>query len=364
TTSIGPGVLALVPWILSRMLAGDGGGGGPQADWIGFHTWTQQFDALLSYSTGILYGEVALHAGKLAFVSMLSAPVLASAFALRRSALGLALWCGGAAAIAWCFLWPEAGPFRTDVLTIGALTGAAVSALLSRGDRNRRVMLLLLALSAGLYFGSPMGINWPIEQWYIYPRHAVLLLALAAITPPLVWAPPSWEEQRKAWIARQGAQGFRVLSVLPGMAAAVLLSGVAVNQFAAFAERAEPFREIIGALDPEPRLLTLMLQNGDPSVPYHPFNQFHSYAVAARGGYDPFLFDNPSTPFVHTVKLPHPAWNQMHRFDLAAHGPHYDHILVQGPDILRNRTAPGLSLEKVRSSGMWTLYRVREEPAD
>lgn len=362
--SLVPGILILIPWVIDRALAG-GTGVAESNDTVDFHSLQQHFGGMFGFSTGVLFGPTAHHAGKLAFAVMASAPLILGAMAVRRALAAWIIWLSVSALSVYLFMWPNPGHFRTDWLVYMALVGALSMGFLALGDRHRWSAAAAVLMATALYFAFPMGVTWPIDQWYIYPRHATVFLAVTAIAPPVV-LPPLPEhtiEGERVWIARAGLRGPRVLTLLPGLGAATVLGGVAINQFAAFADRARPFQEIVEDIPPEPRLLTLTLHDSDPSVPYHPFNQFHAYVVAAKGGYDPYLFDNPSTPFVHIKKLPHPPWNQMGRFSMDQHGRHYDHILVQGTDVIRGRRSPaGRKLERVTQKGRWTLYRVVKDP--
>jgi hypothetical protein len=97
-----------------------------------------------------------------------------------------------------------------------------------------------------------------------------------------------------------------------------------------------------------------------------PYNQFHAYIDADRGGYDAYLFNNPGVPIVyrHEAILPRPEWNQMGAFSFEQHGVFFDYILVQGLELdpLREgRVGPGHLLRRIVEAGRWRLYRV--EPA-
>lgn len=238
----------------------------------------------------------------------------------------------------------------TNATDLGNLAGNAVFwplflapalALLPRAARDRRALVLYAAAWA-LYLGLPMGISWPIEQWYVYPRQATLLIALGLLVP--------------------AAPAHRAVAAI-GPALALLVSIAASLQLAGFGERAAPFLEIARAAAPDARVLTLTMADDDPATKLSPYNQFHAYLFALHGGYDPHLFDNPGHPVVHRKDraLPHPAWTEMGSFSLDAHARHYDHVLVQGleKDPIPGLTVPpDLSLEVVREAGRWRLYRV------
>ena len=109
----------------------------------------------------------------------------------------------------------------------------------------------------------------------------------------------------------------------------------------------------------------LTLNDNDPSVKRSPYNQFHAYIVAEKGGYDPYLFDNKSHPVVHRNRRgwPRPNWRQMNRFTMEKHGKHYDYIIVQGlrkDPIKKFKGTPRLSVEEILESGRWRLYKVNK----
>lgn len=355
---VAPGVLVLLPWVVDRALGG-GATATPAGDkWIDLHSWEQHFGGMYGFSTGVLFGATANQAGRLAFASLAAAPLTLGLLSLRRGSVALILWAVLSAFGIYLFFWPNPGVFDTQYLVGAAWLGGVVSAFFAVGDRHRGAALGVLGVATALYFLFPMGIRWPIDQWYIYPRHAIVFLAASALVPPVILPPPLDAPDGPCWLPRVGLGGGRVVGLLPGLGAAVVLAGVAVNQFAAFAERAAPFQEIVAAVRDEPRLLTLTLHDSDPDVPYHPFNQFHAYVVAERGGYDPYLFDNPSTPFVHTQKLPHPPWNAMQRFSLDEHAAAYDYVLIQGSDFLRSQDPKRRRARRVKTAGRWTLYEM------
>jgi len=215
----------------------------------------------------------------------------------------------------------------------------------SRRDPHWLPLLVVFGLATLLYFATPMAIAWPFSQWYIYPRFAVVMLMAAAVVPAGSF--------RRGWF----------LALVP-VAVAIAGIGVATTQrFADFGRRARAFLPVIEATTPSPRLLPVTVHDSDPAIPLDPYNQFHSYIVAARGGYDPLLFDNANVPVVHRSEatLPHTGWRETARTRLDLHGRHYSHILVQGrrrDPLPRQRVPPDMGLEVVIESGRWRLYRV------
>jgi hypothetical protein len=207
-----------------------------------------------------------------------------------------------------------------------------------------RGAMAFFAVALGLYLLLPMTIYWPIEQWYIYPRQATVLLLFAPFVPR-----PNLEG-KAAWLL--------IPVVLLGFVAHLTVA----QAHRGFAKRAGDFLEILQAVPPNARLLTLTLDDHDPDIKLGPYNQFHAYAVAEKGGYDPYLFDNPSHPIVHNKEnaLPHPRWNQMHAFSLEKHGVFYDVILVQGKrrDPVARQDANQTLTRLIKEAGRWRLYQV------
>jgi hypothetical protein len=201
-----------------------------------------------------------------------------------------------------------------------------------------------------LYLFLPMTIYWPVEQWYIYPRQATALLVFALFVP------------------RPNLEGRRAFLLAPVVAMALAVHASVAMAHWDFAERARPFLDIIEALPKNQRLLTLTLDDGDPAIPLSPYNQFHAYAIAVKGGYDPHLFDNPSHPIVPRKDhaLPHPKWNQMGTYSLQKHGRYYDHVLVQDlrRDPLARKTQGKVTTHLVKESGRWRLYAIENPSQD
>jgi hypothetical protein len=218
----------------------------------------------------------------------------------------------------------------------------------ARDDRHVLPLLLVFATTVLLYFFTPMAIGWPFSQWYIYPRFAVAVLAFACVVPPGRY------------------RGWWALALAPAVVAIAVLNAGVTRQFWDFGTRARHFIPIMEAVSDEPRMITLTLHDSDPAVPLDPYNQFHAYVVAARGGFDPFLFDNPNVPIVYRkeTKLPHPPWYQTVRTRLDQHVRHYDHVLVQGKErdpLPRQRLPKDMRLITVTESGRWRLYQVEIE---
>ena len=292
-----PGILILVPWAIDRMTAGSGSAAGSGLGLV-WHSLPHKLGHLYTYSMGDPTGPTGEACSALAFAIVLLAP--------------LAL----------------AGLRRDESVV-----------------EDRGAVVAFLAM-AGLYLAMPMQMSRPIEQWYIYPREASLLLLAALLVP------------------RPNLTGrWRSLLLLPAVAATTLTCVAVTGQFADFGKRARPFLEIIDKTKADRALLTLTLDDGDPRVRLSVYNQFHAYITATRGGYDPYLFDNPShvVVFRGERKRPAPAWNRMHEFSMTTHAPHYDYILVQGLDRDPSREGPlptGQVVQRIAQAGRWRLYEI------
>ena len=204
---------------------------------------------------------------------------------------------------------------------------------------------VMVGLGITLYFVMPHALLWPIEQWLIYDRHATFLLLTLLFLPGLCLAPG------------------RNLVLCGALIIQMYWMGTLHESYAAFGARAEPFKKIIEAVPENQAIVMVTLNDNDPSVKRSPYNQFHAYVVAEKGGYDPYLFDNKSHPVVHRQrhKWPRPNWRQMSRFTMKAHGKHYDYIIVQGlkrDPIQKHQNTPELSVEQVVEAGRWRLYKV------
>jgi hypothetical protein len=207
------------------------------------------------------------------------------------------------------------------------------------------VGVALFILGLFLYFAMPHALLWPIEQWLIYDRHATFLLLTFIFLPDPVWD-----------MGRDILLGCALLLQLVWM-------GTLYEHYREFGERAEPFKKIIEAVPENQAIVMLTLNDNDPAVKRSPYNQFHAYVVAEKGGYDPYLFDNKSHPVVHRNRKgwPRPSWRQMNRFSMTKHGKHYDYIIVQGlkkDPIKKFKGTAQLSVKQVTEAGRWRLYQV------
>ncbi|MBL92302.1 MAG: hypothetical protein CMH56_10905 [Myxococcales bacterium] len=212
-------------------------------------------------------------------------------------------------------------------------------------QKRHRAAWSLVGLGLFLYFAMPHALLWPMEQWLIYERHGTFLL----VTLLFIVAPVS-----SHWV--RGLLGCGLL--LHGFWMATV-----TQAYADFGQRAAPFQEIIDATPRNQAIIMVTLDDNDPAIKRSPYNQFHAYVVAEKGGYDPFLFDNKSHPVVHQQrsKWKRPNWRRMHRFTMEKHGKYYDYIIVQGlkkDPLKRFKNRPGLSIHLEKEVGRWRLYRV------
>lgn len=226
------------------------------------------------------------------------------------------------------------------VLVLGALVLGGL-AQLELPSFHRRAGIAIMLAAAVLYLALPMGFGGPIGHWYTYPRYATyLLIGLLLLSAPDLRGARAW------WL------------VAP-VASALALDWTTWAQLRSFGERAGPFVEIIAAVRPNTRVLPLELHDADPTVRAPPFNQFHGYIAAAKGAYDPHLFDNADIPLAYRPqrRLPQTGWDSGQTFTFEQHGRYYDYVLVQGleKDPVH---ADGQSIRLVKEAGMFRLYEV------
>ena len=120
-------------------------------------------------------------------------------------------------------------------------------------------------------------------------------------------------------------------------------------------------------LPPNKRILPLIRDASDPASHLGAADQFHAYYIIEKGGYDPYLFDNPSHPVVHrkTTKPPMPPWNQPFRqkalkalsdwskSDLGANRP-FDVVIEQQRNNSKQRLSDGYDPPK--RLGRWLIH--------
>jgi hypothetical protein len=224
-----------------------------------------------------------------------------------------------------------------------------LSLLPARSGADRRVPIAIFVTALLLYFLMPMTTSGPISHWYTYPRYAsYVLVALMMIPAP-------------------DLQQLRALTLIPGIAAVLLVHGTVAAQLTSFAQRARPFLEIIAEVRPNSSYLPLETDQGDPAMKFNPYNQIHGYIVSMKGGYDPHLFDNASLPIVYRPKrrLPQTEWNGPNAFSLERHGQFYDYVLVQdftkSDPVQRQPAWQNVRARLVREAGQFRLYAIERE---
>jgi hypothetical protein len=195
-----------------------------------------------------------------------------------------------------------------------------------------------------LYTTLPYEIRGPVVHLYNYPRYATFVLMTLALLP------------------RPDLRGVRVLAIAPAVVAALWMDATVAGQLRRFSQNASPFLAVIRAVKPGSRVLPLMMKDTDPACAYDPYNQFHAYLTAATKSYDPYLFDNDSSPLLYTAstRIPAPRWaNAAREVSVQLHAPLFDYVLVQGLE--GDPFAPGGRLGRggvhmVAEGGIWRLY--------
>ena len=126
--------------------------------------------------------------------------------------------------------------------------------------------------------------------------------------------------------------------------------------------------ETVRSLPANQRILPLVRDPGDPASHLGAADQFHAYYVIEHGGYDPYLFDNPSHPVVHRAetKPPMPAWNKPYRHqalkalkDWSAselgQGRPFNLVIEQDRRRSKQRLSP--SFDPPKQAGRWTIHQ-------
>jgi hypothetical protein len=232
------------------------------------------------------------------------------------------------------------------ILFFGPPLLAVVTLKRRRQSFDTRLVWGLYALAWLLYLVAPSGIWWPINQQFIYQRQASFIVLVGLFLPGVA------------------LEGRRIVALMPALAATATVGLIGIYCVADFGTRSAPFTKIIEAIAPESSVLTLTLDDRDKVSRRTPYNQFHAYIVAKKGGYDPYLFNNPSHPIVFRrgEQPAHPRWNEMQKFSMTTHAPQYNFIVVQGleddPVVQGPIEGHAASVKPVLESGRWRLYRV------
>lgn len=201
--------------------------------------------------------------------------------------------------------------------------------------------LLVAALACGLLLPASYRGIWPIAA-----RMAPLAAALLLLLPT-------------------GALRFPRATLGLGLLLTLATSATHDRHFERFGAEVGPLEEAIAALPEGPRLMTLVFDSGSRVVTWPAFLHVSQYALAERGGVAEFSFVNFTKSPIHyreeTAPPRMPArfeWTP-ERYDHAAWGGYYDHVLVRGPrgraEALFRRGGP--AMEQVVAAGPWTLYR-------
>lgn len=215
---------------------------------------------------------------------------------------------------------PEAGAARATALPLGLFVAAVGCALLLPADYR--------------------GI-WPIAA-----RMAPFVAALLVLLPA-------------------GRLLLPRATLALGLCLTLFTSATHDDHFEAFAAEVGPLEEVIAKLPENPRLMTLVFDNRSRVVTSRAFLHFSQYALAERGGVAEFSFVNFTKSPIHYREATAPPrmparfeWTP-ERYDHAAWGGYYDHVLVRGPrrraEALFRRGGP--AMEQVVAAGPWTLFR-------
>ena len=176
---------------------------------------------------------------------------------------------------------------------------------LTASQPQRKLASGLVLLTVTLYFIAPWEIRWPTNQWAIYNRFAVLALMLSVLLIDVPFPNHPWKHRRWAalWIL--------ILWLIP----VTLFAQRNTAIYNDFNERNRFVIEAVEELPPDRRILPLIRDASDPASHLGAADQFHAYYIIYKGGYDPYLFDNPSHPVIHrrTTKPAMPPWNQPYR---------------------------------------------------
>lgn len=228
------------------------------------------------------------------------------------------------------------------LLVLGPL---ALTQVPQRPFVDRRSPLLLVAVAGCLYALLWFEIGGPINHWYTYPRYAAVVCTWLLLIP----AP------------RQTLASN--LALLPGIATALALNLISVQQFAGFGERVRPFLEVIRAVPQGASVLPFTFDDHekDPDLKHWAYHLLYGYLTAIKHGYTPYLWNMKSHPFHNSdVSLPSPGWGGV--FSMDQHGRHYDYLLVQGfvhRDPVKNaRSSEGYGARLVLERARWRLYAV------
>ena len=228
--------------------------------------------------------------------------------------------------------------------TIGLIALAAAPAKdIAVRDRVRGVLIFVVL--AALYLSLPFQVNTPFYHTFTYTRLATFALVSALLVP----CPE--------------LSGRRVLSLAPGLVAAVLMLCATSLHFKDFSKRVSPYLDILAHMEPDKRFIPVDLEVNDPANRLSIYHMIHGYAAAVKQSYDPHLFDERSNPLLFREKRRIPAlpFATRYKFSTDELGVYYDYIIVKGlraDPVKVGKSSKGPEIERVHEAGDWRLYRV------
>ncbi|MBM66225.1 MAG: hypothetical protein CMH55_08335 [Myxococcales bacterium] len=212
------------------------------------------------------------------------------------------------------------------------------------------MVVTVVALSVLAYFLAPWELRWPVSQWSIYSRFAILALLFA---PGLIRGPfPGTVLQR--------------LSLTAWVVLVLLFAQHNRGVYRDFNTRHNWLLPTVEAMPGDQFIMPLVFQAGDPASHLGAADQFHAYYVVQHGGYDPYLFDNPSHPVIHRpgTKPALPPWNKPGHFKRWSQGADSDKaaavdLVIEQFD--HNRIGPLPGYHRPQKRGRWMVHQ--REPA-
>ncbi|MEC7751566.1 MAG: hypothetical protein VX405_08695 [Myxococcota bacterium] len=241
-----------------------------------------------------------------------------------------------------------------DWLWLGTL-GAVVGLILWSRHREQEafdknptdpMISLVISLAVLAYFLAPWEIRWPVSQWSIYSRFAIIALLFA---PGLI--PGHFPGDR----THRLIQTSWTLLVL-------LFAQHNRGVYRDFNDRNDWLLNTIDTLPSDQFIMPLVFQAGDPASHLGAADQFHAYYVVRHGGYDPYLFDNPSHPVIHRQerKPVVPPWNKPGEFKRwsketdSAKGAAVGLVIEQFD---RNRIGSLSGYQRPKKRGRWVIHQ-------
>ncbi|MBK8255137.1 MAG: hypothetical protein IPK82_21055 [Polyangiaceae bacterium] len=180
-----------------------------------------------------------------------------------------------------------------------------------------RVSRAPFAAATLLYFTLPLSVARPVEHWGTYPRFASLMLlgVLIAVKPAI--------SARRIFV-------YTIPAALLGL----WLSVEITISFRRFSRDAAAFHEIAAHVPEGASLLPLAYHTAFEGTRHRMGESIHAYITADTGGYNPYLFGQPTNPvhYIKHAKLPAPeGWGRRpETFSMLIHGQRYAYLLVIG----------------------------------